>query len=236
MKDEMSFKGFLPVKNQFVRIPTLFFNELFPHIDDLGELKLTIYCLWKLDQIEGTIKFLERKDFLKDTQFLQGLGYELQEAEDILDQAIRRSINRGTLIEVKLKNKNRILYFLNSPRSKAAIEGLKDGKWQLDDFNRGEFETVLEQPNVFQLYEANIGPLTPIIADVLREVERKFPSDWIEDAIRIAVENNVRRWRYVEAILNSWQEKGRDDRKNRRDTSEDYQKYVQGEFSEFIEH
>jgi DnaD/phage-associated family protein len=232
----MTFKGFTAVENQLARIPTSFFNDLLPHIDDLGELKLTIYCLWKLDQKEGTIKFLQRGDLLTDKQFLQGLGNDLQEAIDMLDHAIRRAIIRGTLIEVNLENKNGIIYFLNTPRGRAAIEGLRLGKWQLEDFNEIDFNTVLDRPNVFQLYEANIGPLTPIIADILREVEKKYPSNWIEDAIRIAVENNVRRWRYVEAILHSWQEKGRDDRKNRRDTPEDYQKYTQGEFSEFIKH
>lgn len=232
----MSFKGFIFAENQFARIPNSFFRELLPQIDDLGELKLTIYCLWKLDQREGTIKFLQREDFLKDKKLLQGLGDDMQDALDNLDKAIRRAIFRGTLIEMNLVNKNKKIYFLNSPRDRAAIEGLKHGKWQLEDIILDDFETVLERPNVFELYEANIGPLTPIIADVLREVEKKYPSEWVEDAIHIAVENNVRRWRYVEAILNSWQEKGRDDRKNRRDPSEDYQKYIQGEFSEFIEH
>ena len=36
-----------------------------------------------------------------------------------------------------------------------------------------------ERPTVFVLYEQNIGMLTPMIADELRDAERHFPADWI---------------------------------------------------------
>jgi DnaD/phage-associated family protein len=92
-----------------------------------------------------------------------------------------------------------------------------------------------EQPNIFRLYEENIGPLTPMIAEALREAESTYPAQWVEEAFRIAVENNVRRWRYVEAILRSWQEEGRNDQ-DRRYSERDRRRYVEGQFSDFIEH
>ncbi len=93
----------------------------------------------------------------------------------------------------------------------------------------------LERPNIFRLYEENIGPLTPLIADTLREAEQTYPTDWIEEAIRKAVLNNARHWRYVEAILRNWKEKGRDDT-DRRDSEKDRRRYIEGEFADFIEH
>jgi DNA replication protein DnaD len=75
-----------------------------------------------------------------------------------------------------------------------------------------------------------------MIADKLGEAEDNYPAQWIEEAVQIAVENNVRRWSYVEAILKRWQEGGRDERTDRRDTEKDRRRYVEGEFSEFIEH
>jgi DNA replication protein DnaD len=65
------------------------------------------------------------------------------------------------------------------------------------------------------------------------EAEETYPMVWIEQAIRIAVENNVRRWRYVEAILQSWKERGRDE-KDRRDTQEDAKRFLDGEFGQFF--
>jgi DnaD/phage-associated family protein len=96
-------------------------------------------------------------------------------------------------------------------------------------------EPLPDLPNIFQLYEENIGPLTPMLADTLREAETAYPAAWIEEAMRIAVENNVRRWRYVEAILNSWKEEGRDEQ-DRRDTEKDRRRYIEGKFAKFIEH
>ncbi|MRR32170.1 DnaD domain protein, partial [bacterium] len=127
------------------------------------------------------------------------------------------------------------VYFLNSPHGRAAAEGFSRGEWTLDDFAANEISLAMERPNIFEMYEKNMGPLTPIISQTLQDAEKEYPAEWIEEAIRTAVLKNVRNWRYVEAILRSWKEKGRDET-NRRDTQEDRRKYIEGEFADFIEH
>ncbi|MEX2431266.1 MAG: DnaD domain protein, partial [Dehalococcoidia bacterium] len=69
-----------------------------------------------------------------------------------------------------------------------------------------------EKPNVFALYEANIGLLTPMIADQLRDAEEAYPEEWIESAFHEAVEQNKRSWRYIAAILERWATEGRGQR------------------------
>lgn len=64
--------------------------------------------------------------------------------------------------------------------------------------------------NVFALYEENIGPLTPMLADTLDDAEKTYTLSWVVDAIALAVENNKRNWRYCEAILKRWQRDGKD--------------------------
>lgn len=59
----------------------------------------------------------------------------------------------------------------------------------------------LFRPNVFQLYEDNIGPLTPLIAERLKDAEESYPDSWLNDAIDQAVVNNARSWRYIETIF-----------------------------------
>ncbi len=93
-------------------------------------------------------------------------------------------------------------------------------------------EVLPESVNIFRLYEENIGPLTPMIADTLRDAEESYPAQWIEEAIRLAVENNARSWRYVDAILSRWQEKGKDEREDRRDTEKARRRYAEWENSE----
>jgi DnaD/phage-associated family protein len=64
------------------------------------------------------------------------------------------------------------------------------------------------RPNIFQLYESNIGIITPIISEKLKNAEEDFPDDWIEKACEIAVNNNARNWSYIQAILNRWKRDG----------------------------
>lgn len=59
------------------------------------------------------------------------------------------------------------------------------------------------------LYETEIGALTPLVADAIRDSLKTYPPDWICEAIPIAVKNNARRWNYVEAILKNCKAAGK---------------------------
>jgi DnaD/phage-associated family protein len=67
----------------------------------------------------------------------------------------------------------------------------------------------------FSLYESNIGPLTPMIADSIKDAEKTYPLSWIAEAINLSVLNNKRNWRYCETILKRWQTDGKDDGKGK---------------------
>ncbi|HJW89976.1 MAG TPA: DnaD domain protein [Anaerolineales bacterium] len=231
----MSFNGFPAGKVRFTPIPGPFFSELLPQVDHLGELKVILYALWRLDRMEGIFRFLRRTDFLEDESFLQGLG--AGQAAD-LEESLERCLRRGTLLHASLdlEDGEEHYYFLNSPKGRAAVEALNRGEWRPSGDPQAPFSLETEPPNIFRLYEENFGPLTPLIAESLRDAETTFPASWIEDAIRLAVENNVRRWSYVAAILNRWQDGGRDDRKDRRDTEKDRRRYIDNEYSDLIEH
>lgn len=230
-----SFSGFPSGKVRFTSIPAQFFTELLPQIDHLGELKVTLYIFWRLDHMEGTFRYLQLSDFTEDEKFLQSLE---EDGQNALQDSLERCVQRGTLLKIKvdLGNGLRAFYFLNTPRGQAAVKAIQDGEWKPSGDPQYPLELTKERPNIFRLYEENIGALTPMIADTLREAEESYPAQWIEEAIGIAVENNVRKWRYIEAILSSWKEKGKDERTNRGDSEKDRRKYVEGEFSQFIEH
>lgn len=68
-------------------------------------------------------------------------------------------------------------------------------------------------PGTFQLYERNIGPITPMIAGALQDAEKLYSEKWIEEAIFLAVKHNKRNWAYCEVILKRWKTEGKDDGK-----------------------
>ena len=93
----------------------------------------------------------------------------------------------------------------------------------VDRLRAGESGTVLElglptdadisvyRPNVFAFYEQYLGPLTPLVADQLRDAERSYPRLWIEEAIIAAADSHTRSWRYIETMLTRWEETGAPD-------------------------
>lgn len=227
----MPFTGF-PNESNFIRIPARFFTELLPEIDHLAELQLTLYVFWRLERMEGAFRFIRRGDLLEDQRFLSSLGKEVQGAATVLDAALERAVLRGTLLRaVPGGEESEALYFLNSPRGRAALQAIQDGTWSPVDIQQLPLELVLERPNIFRLYEQHIGPLTPMISESLQDAEQAYPADWIEEAFRISVEYNKRNWRYIEAILRRWQEGGRHERQDRRDSEADRRRYARWDTS-----
>ena len=169
---------------------------------------------------------------------MASLSDDPQQARADLEESLTRCLQRNTFMKatLELENGAEDFYFLNTPKGRAAIRAIERGEWRHSGDPASPIELFEETPNIYELYEENIGPLTPMIAETLKDAEDTYPQQWIEDAVRIAVENNVRRWSYVEAILKRWQEGGRDERTDRRDTEKDRRRYVEGEFSDFIEH
>lgn len=232
-----AFTGFPSGKVRMTPIPGTFFSELLPAIDHLGELKVTLYAIWFLDRQEGNIRFITFRDFLEDPHLRVTFGRGEELAREGLADALERCVQRGTLLKVVTPDgaQDDLAFFLNSPRGRAAVKALQKGEWTLEGLARADVSLDVERPSIFSLYEQNIGPLTPLMVDTLRDAEQEYPAEWIEEAVRVAVENNARRWRYVEAILKARKEKGRHD-SNRRNPEEDRRKYVEGEYADFIEH
>ena len=219
--------------------PAMFFSDLLPAINDLAELKVTLFCFWALHQKEGRYRYLRRCDFCNDTALMQGLQTTKPKTavEMTLDKALSRAAKRGTLVcaEVALDSGIETLYFVNTEKGRAAVEQIKSGAWQPGD-SEHPVEILPERPNIYRLYEANIGALTPIVADHLKDAEKDYPLDWIEDAIRGAVVNNKRSWRYIQAILKRRESEGKQGELAGRPTGQNGQQYVSGEFADFIEH
>lgn len=232
-----TFAGFSSNKDRLTTIPASFITDLLPLIDHLGELKVTLYAIWFLEQQEGNYKNIHFSHFQNDQTFMTGLGDSPKNSLETLIEALERACERGSLLCHVPENASlhQAIFFINSPKGRAALKAVKKGSWSPQDQDLSVMIPSVERPNIFKLYEANIGPLTPIIADTLQEAEINFPIDWIEQAIQIAVQNNVRRWRYVEAILNSWKERGRNE-KDRRDSQEDPRRFIDGEYGEFFKH
>jgi DNA replication protein len=226
------FTGFPEGPVRMTPMPAPFFTDLLPLIDHLGELKVTLFALWMFSRQEGPVRFLVSSELRENAGLLAALDSSGQPGAQALSDALERAVARGTLIAVGTANPEETFYFLNSPRGKAAAEGLSRGEWKPERVPAAE--RWVERPNVFTLYEQNIGMLTPMLAEILRDAEKEYPVGWIEEAMRIAVEHNARSWKYVAAVLERWKKEGRGEKKT--SAEEERRRYIEGEYADFIEH
>jgi DnaD/phage-associated family protein len=215
-----TFKGFTDSET-FTQFPDTFFHQLLHEIDDPAELKVSLYLVWRVQNMEGPFRALQETDFQS-----KELGLTPEEIRSGLEKAVKR----GSLLRIKKDAVN--YYLLNSPRGRATVQAIERGELNAEVASSLPFE----RPNIFRLYEENIGPLTPLIADALKDAEGTYSAEWIAETIDLAVRNNKRSWRYCEAILKRWKEEGRGEKQDRRDPEKNRDKYIKGEYADYIEH
>jgi DNA replication protein len=171
--------------------------------------------------MEGAFRALNEADF--DSR---DIGLSVEEVRSGLGAAEkRRSLLRAL-------HDGQVCYFLNSPQGQAAAKAFAQSGWPK---STGVGSAPLERPNVFRLYEENIGPLTPLIADALIDAEATYTSEWVADAIDLAVKHNKRSWKYSEAILKRWKEEGRAEKQSGRDDQASRQHDVEDKIKKFVD-
>lgn len=102
-------------------------------------------------------------------------------------------------------------YFINTVRGRETLAKIRQGRLQeVMAVIPAEARLYVERPNIFVMYEQNIGVMTPLIADQLRDLEKTYPPAWIEEAFDAAVSRNARNLKYIQAILKRWETDGKD--------------------------
>jgi DNA replication protein len=204
----------------FTPIPDSLFAQVLPEIRDLTELKVVLYALWRFQHMDSALKALSREDFSQPE-----LGLDGEQIQAGLDRAV------DDQILLRAGGGPALRYLLNSPGGRAAADAIAAGRWRGD---AGISSTPMERLNIFSLYEQNIGPLTPLIADSLKDAEQSYPPEWITESIELAVKNNKRSWSYCEAILRRWKEEGRGSKQTGRDDQAARQRDVEEKIRKFI--
>ena len=167
--------------------------------------------------------YVRMMDLTGDPTLVDMLGGEAQ-----IGNTLQELVALGAVLQAELPWLDETYYFINAPQGRAAVQAIQSGTWQEAGQARQVIQMAPEKLNIFKLYESNIGPLTPMVAEILKEDEAEFPPEWIEEAVREAVSRNIRNWKYVQTILKNWQNKGRGNEQNRRDNSQSPEDYRKG--------
>jgi DnaD/phage-associated family protein len=225
-------------ETDFIPVPDSFFTQAVPKIQDLAELKVVLYVAYlilrkpdhsfafchserseesspaqgKLREeshaAQGRPQFVTYKELKAESSRLSAeLG------EETLRQALDSAVEHGTLLHSTLN-----------------INGMLEDVYSLTVDSR-QPPTI----NVFALYEQNIGMITPMIAEELKEAEKIYPPQWIEEAFKEAVTLNKRSWKYIARILERWASEGKDSGEYKRDIKKNGpDKYIKGKYGHLV--
>ena len=203
------FAGF-PAGGRATTIPSVFFSQVLPYIEDDAELRVTLYVFYALGRRKGYPRFVTLNELRAESPLMATLGQDGE--SERLEAGLALAIERGTLLSLDIEHDGRQerMYLLNTPSGRRAVEQLRDGRIELGRVLPPVQEApLLERANIYQLYEENIGPLSPIVAQELHEAEELYPLEWIEEALNEAALQNKRSWKYAGAILQRWATEGR---------------------------
>lgn len=226
----MAFTGFSTDK--LVGLPPELFSEVIPAITQPSELKVTLHFFYRLSRQRGTPRRLSWDDLAGDRLLRRGLRAtsKLRPPEELLSEGLEAAVRRTTLLHVITPDGARMVnwYLANTPTNRLWAE-------QVDAAALAAIEEAPpERPGLLTLYEQNIGLVTPLLIDELREAEEQYPTHWIEDAMREAVRANARSWRYIRKVLERWAAHGRQDAPNRAERPIDVEKFTTGQFGELF--
>jgi DnaD/phage-associated family protein len=209
------FPGF-PDRMELVPVPGAMFGTLLREIDDLAELKTLLHVLRLLHGQPRAPRFVRRTSLLMDAMLLEALGTTgADDGAAAIGGALQRAVERGTLLAVQVTDgtADDVCYLLNTRANERIVQRVLVGERTLGELGpaptpRGPARPQ-ERQTIYELYEQNIGLLTPLLAEELSEAVNSYPPAWIEDAFREAVAQNKRNWRYVLRILETWSSRGR---------------------------
>lgn len=212
------FPGF-PARSNQTPLPDLFFSKLLPETDSLPELKLLLHIFWRVYRKKSAPKFVTWDELAADDVLMQGLG-EFVDPAEALREALKSAVDHGALLRgtVEKGGQPQDLYFINNEASKESLAKLGILEVSIPAPRAEPTVRKAEPPNIFVLYEQNIGLLTPMIAEELKEAEKLYPASWIEEAFRESVSLNKRSWRYISRILERWSTEGKNSGESGRDS------------------
>ena len=223
---------------EFTPVPRIFINQVMPHLTSAGEIKALLYVFNAVYQKKGSLRFVTFRELTGALSAeAGGAGSDWQTQ---LKKSLGEAAAHGLILTLEIESGEGgdILYFLNGQTERETVERIKRGEMKLEGIVPADFpaDAAPLKPDIFTLYESNIGQLTPMLAEELKDALSSYPQDWIEEAIRIAVTQNKRNWHYVSRILERWTAEGKKDGAYKQDTqAAEQDKYVRGRYGPLIQ-
>ena len=199
----------LPFGVKYIPTPAPLFSTYLDKYESLEELKVLLKIIHSLYLKKDFPAFLHYDELFSDPAILK--IYKNDNNNKKLNESLSQLEQKGIILLINdIENERRIFLNTEQVRSYIIREGIeKDFSHSKVDSNIIDFTSENQNP-VINLYENNIGYITPIIYENIHNALKEYDEKDILEAIKIATENNVKNWKYIKTILERWTSEGKE--------------------------
>lgn len=220
-----------PRDTRYTPVPSQLLGELLMEVQSVEELKCTLRVVGMVHQRRSRGSSVSVAELMADPVLTEALAGQPGGARDATMRGVAEAVARGTLLQSgsgDAQSSEALLFVNDEPGRRALSQAAQRGLtlYAAEDMPAVGAATD-SRPNIFALYEENIGSLTPLLAEELKEAEETHPPSWIEEAFKEAVTHNHRSWRYIARILERWAVEGKSNGEpGRRSQASDPKEYL----------
>lgn len=201
-----AFEGFV-AGGHATTLPSQFFVDLLPVIEDIEELRVTLYACYAIARRRGPLRAVRASELASEAPLARAFAHT--GGAEAIRVALDAAVTRGTLVACPLADGD-ALYFMNNDAGRRARMRVQAGALEAPALAARPPAPAARPPRAAEVYEQEIGVLSPAVADAIAEAAARWPEPWLIEAIRLAALRNARSWRYALAVLERWEAEGRD--------------------------
>lgn len=210
----------------FFSLPSSFCINVLLQTHDIAQIKATLLIFYLLHSKKKMPAYITYQELVSQASSIADLD------EETLKQALKLAVEHEAIFPATLNSRGKIQHIYANNTDRNEIEQILKGKAHFRQLNQERKKTT---PNIFTLYEQNIGIITPMIAEELKESEKRYSPQWIEQAFKEAVVANKRSWRYIARILEIWASQGKKNGTHWQNTKKgNSDKYISGKYGHLV--
>ena len=221
-----------PRDTRYTPVPSPLLGELLREVQSVEELKCTLRVVGMVHQRRSRGSAVSVAELMADPVLTEALAGQTGGARDATMRGVAEAVARGTLLRSGDGDaqSSEALLFVNDEPGRRAMSLMAQGgsaRYATEDVPAAGASTD-SRPNIFALYEENIGSLTPLLAEELKEAEAQYAEEWVAEAFRMAAEAKAHDWRYARRILERWDREGKDSGASGGSAQKKVGRYVEG--------
>jgi DnaD/phage-associated family protein len=217
----MAFDGFssgAPV----TPLPQALLRDLAPAMSDPAELIVTLYAVEAISRVRRYPRRVSCRDLRESRALIEALAglCSGRDVDDAFGDGLSASVERGSLLLGRAVEDGVWVEWvaMNDADGRRALESASMSSAQRAAYGREPVGS--SAPEIWQSAFGTAMP--PILSEVVKAAESRYGAEWLHDAFTEAAANGARSWRYVQVILDRWEQEGRDERNATARTAADW--------------